>query len=131
MKQTDAYRDPYTTHQSVSFLSLNQYTSYIRSLDLHHACSNSHAFFPAYVLRYLNREEFVSAVRELRLQELACRERIKAVKCGLASVIPLELLALLTAEDQDLRVCGLPQVDLEYLKVCTPKLSWSISKVVT
>lgn len=67
--------------------------------------------------RYSNREEFVGAVRELRLRELACSERMKTVRCGLASVIPLELLGVLTAEDLDLRVCGLPQIDLEYLKV--------------
>ena len=46
------------------------------------------------------------------------------MRCGLASVIPLELLGLLTAEDLDLRVCGLPQVDLEYLKVVLKK-TWS------
>ena len=74
--------------------------------------------------RYSNRKEFAAAVRELRLQELACCERIKAVRCGLASVIPLELLGLLTAEDLDLRLCGLPQVDLEYLKVVLKK-TWS------
>ena len=69
------------------------------------------------IRRYSNREEFVAALRDLRLRELACSERMKAVRCGLASVIPLELIGLLTAEDLDLRVCGLPQIDLEYLKV--------------
>ena len=56
-------------------------------------------------------------MRELRLRELTCHERMQAVRCGLASVIPLALLHLLTAHDLDLRVCGLPHIDLEYLKV--------------
>ena len=56
-------------------------------------------------------------VREFRLRELACEHRMTAVRCGLASVIPLQLLSILTAQDLDLRVCGLPDVDLEYLKV--------------
>ena len=40
-----------------------------------------------------------------------------AIRCGLASVIPIQLLSVLTASDLDLRVCGLPDVDLQYLKV--------------
>ncbi len=72
-------------------------------------------FFP--YVRYSSREEFVSGVRELRLRELECYERMQAVRCGMASVIPLELLSLLTAHDLDLRVCGLPHINLEYLKV--------------
>lgn len=39
------------------------------------------------------------------------------VRCGLASVLPLQLLSLLTAEDLSLRMCGLPTIDLAYLKV--------------
>jgi len=35
----------------------------------------------------------------------------------MASVIPLQLLRILTAQDLDLRVCGLPDINLEYLKV--------------
>lgn len=39
------------------------------------------------------------------------------VRCGMASVIPLQLINILTAQDLDLRVCGLPDINLEYLKV--------------
>lgn len=42
---------------------------------------------------------------------------MNAVRCGLGSVVPLQLLSVLTAEDLSLRVCGLPTIDLEYLKV--------------
>ena len=44
-------------------------------------------------------------------------ERMTAVCCGMASVIPIQLLRVLTAEDLNLRVCGIPDVDLHYLKV--------------
>ena len=39
------------------------------------------------------------------------------MKCGIGSVIPLETLSIFTANDLDLRVCGIPDVDLKYLKV--------------
>ena len=39
------------------------------------------------------------------------------MKCGIGSVIPLETLSIFTASDLDLRVCGIPDVDLKYLKV--------------
>ena len=68
-------------------------------------------------LRYMNRGEFVQAVREFRLKELSCEHRMASVRCGLASIIPLQLLSLFTPLDLDLRVCGLPDINLEYLKV--------------
>ena len=42
---------------------------------------------------------------------------MRAVKCGIGSVMPLETLSIFTASDLDLRVCGIPDVNLKYLKV--------------
>ena len=56
-------------------------------------------------------------MRSHRLKELTSESRMKAIQCGFASVIPLQILKVLTVEDLDLRVCGIPQIDLEYLKV--------------
>lgn len=42
---------------------------------------------------------------------------MNAVRCGVASIIPAQLLGVLTAQDLSLRVCGLPIIDLDYLKV--------------
>ena len=67
--------------------------------------------------RFSDREEYISAVRCFRLRELACEHRMAVVRCGLGSVVPLQLLNVLTAQDLDLRTCGLPDTDLEYLKV--------------
>ena len=66
---------------------------------------------------FLNREEYVEAVRSYRLRELASEARMKAICCGFASVVPLQILKVFTIEDLDLRVCGIPYIDLEYLKV--------------
>ena len=67
--------------------------------------------------RFNNRREYAEAVRQFKLQELESRDRMRAVKCGIGSVIPLETLSIFTASDLDLRVCGIPDVDLKYLKV--------------
>lgn len=64
-----------------------------------------------------NRADYVRLLREKRIEELASEERISAVKCGLATIIPLEVLSVFSEEDLDLRVCGIPEVDLDYLKV--------------
>ena len=56
-------------------------------------------------------------IRDSRLQELACEAKMGVVQCGMAFVIPLQLINILTAQDLDLRVCGLPDINLEYLKV--------------
>ena len=65
----------------------------------------------------MNREKYVEAVRSYRLKELASEARVKAILCGFASVIPLQILKVFTIADLDLRVCGIPHIDLEYLKV--------------
>jgi len=64
-----------------------------------------------------NRYDYVKLLREKRIEELASKERISAVKCGLATILPLEVLRVFSEEDLDLRVCGIPEVDLDYLKV--------------
>ncbi len=64
-----------------------------------------------------NRLEYIEALRKFRLEELACESLMTAVRCGLGSIIPLQLLTVLTADDLNLRICGLPTINLEYLKV--------------
>ncbi|XP_038054835.1 probable E3 ubiquitin-protein ligase HECTD4 isoform X2 [Patiria miniata] len=66
-----------------------------------------------------NRQQYISAIRDLRLRELASPERMLAVRCGLASVIPIHLLCMMTPHDLELRTCGLPTVDLDFLKAHT------------
>ena len=57
-------------------------------------------------------------MRSFRLREIESVDRMRAVRCGLASVVPVEALSVFTAADLDLRICGIPHVDINYLKVC-------------
>lgn len=65
-----------------------------------------------------NHRIYVEAIRELRLKELRCESRMAAVRCGLSSVVPLHVLTVMTPLDMEIRTCGLPSLDLGFLKVC-------------
>jgi hypothetical protein len=56
-------------------------------------------------------------VRCLRLRELTNTSRLAAVGVGMATVLPRQLLCLLSPFDMELRTSGLPTVDLNFLKV--------------
>jgi phage terminase Nu1 subunit (DNA packaging protein) len=40
-----------------------------------------------------------------------------AVRCGLYSVVPLHVLSVMLPSDLQIRTCGLPTVDIDFLKV--------------
>jgi len=67
--------------------------------------------------RFYNRKDYAEAVRRKRLEELTSEPLMTAIRCGMASVIPLQLLSVLTCQDLALRVCGRPDVNLDYLRV--------------
>lgn len=60
---------------------------------------------------------YARAVRSLRLRELQNVECMTAVRSGLGSIIPLQLLTNLSPIEMELRTCGLPYINLEFLKV--------------
>ena len=60
---------------------------------------------------------YARAVRSLRLRELQNAECMAAVRAGLGSIIPLQLLTMLSPLEMELRTCGLPYINLEFLKV--------------
>ncbi|KAJ8312853.1 hypothetical protein KUTeg_010226 [Tegillarca granosa] len=66
-----------------------------------------------------NRQEYVDAIRHLRYQELMCEDRVLAIHSGLASLIPLQILNLMSPTDLEIRTCGIPVVDIEFLKAHT------------
>uniref|UniRef100_T1J2Q6 HECT domain-containing protein n=1 Tax=Strigamia maritima TaxID=126957 RepID=T1J2Q6_STRMM len=68
---------------------------------------------------WANHRQYIDSVRSLRISELEAEDRMNAIKAGLASVIPLQLLCLLTPSDMDLRTCGVPEIDLNFLKAHT------------
>lgn len=70
-----------------------------------------------FLFRWENKDVYATAIRNLRLHELQTPECVMAVRAGLASIIPLQVLTLLTPLEMELRTCGLPYINLEFLKV--------------
>ncbi|KAK6306389.1 hypothetical protein J4Q44_G00233140 [Coregonus suidteri] len=66
-----------------------------------------------------NKDVYAQAVRGLRLRELQNVECMTAVRAGLGSIIPLQLLTMLSPLEVELRTCGLPYINLEFLKAHT------------
>ncbi|XP_043924358.1 probable E3 ubiquitin-protein ligase HECTD4 isoform X2 [Protopterus annectens] len=66
-----------------------------------------------------NKNIYASAVKNLRLQEMQNVECMTAVLAGLGSIIPLQLTTVLTPLEMELRTCGLPYINLEFLKTHT------------
>ncbi|KAG7243852.1 hypothetical protein INR49_006006 [Caranx melampygus] len=66
-----------------------------------------------------NKDVYARAVRSLRLRELQNVECMTAVRAGLGSIIPLQLLTMLSPLEMELRTCGLPYINLEFLKAHT------------
>ncbi|MGH0151603.1 UNVERIFIED_CONTAM: hypothetical protein FKN15_020765 [Acipenser sinensis] len=71
------------------------------------------------IVGWENKDMYASAIRSLRLRELQNSECMTAVRAGLGSIIPLQLLTTLTALEVELRTCGLPYINLEFLKAHT------------
>ncbi|XP_078523549.1 putative E3 ubiquitin-protein ligase HECTD4 isoform X2 [Lissotriton helveticus] len=66
-----------------------------------------------------NKDLYATAIRNLRMLELQNNECMTAVRAGLGSIIPLQLLTTLTPLEMELRTCGLPYINLEFLKAHT------------
>ncbi|GAB5579058.1 probable E3 ubiquitin-protein ligase HECTD4 isoform X7 [Prionailurus iriomotensis] len=66
-----------------------------------------------------NKDIYAAAIRSLRLRELQNAECVTAVRAGLGAVIPLQLLTTLSPLEMELRTCGLPYINLEFLKAHT------------
>eukprot|EP00048_Salpingoeca_helianthica_P002631 m.58943 g.58943 ORF g.58943 m.58943 type:complete len:4152 (-) comp12215_c0_seq1:28-12483(-) len=59
---------------------------------------------------------FIRNLRALRLRELQCRDAVAAIRRGLGAVVPLDTLAVMGWQDLELRACGLPEIDLAFLR---------------
>ncbi|TKC45648.1 hypothetical protein EI555_003324, partial [Monodon monoceros] len=62
-----------------------------------------------------NKDIYAAAIRSLRLRELQNVECVTAVRAGLGAIIPLQLLTTLSPLEMELRTCGLPYINLEFL----------------
>ncbi len=64
-----------------------------------------------------NRREYVALMEKYRLNEF--RVQVDAIKSGLATIVPIQLLSLFTPQELELTVCGKREVNVELLKVCS------------
>ncbi|XP_078128363.1 putative E3 ubiquitin-protein ligase HERC1 isoform X2 [Sander vitreus] len=65
-------------------------------------------------LTFANRTEYVERALDYRLHEID--SQVAAVREGMSTIIPVPLLSLLTAQQLEQLVCGLPEVSVEMLK---------------
>eukprot|EP00064_Thunnus_orientalis_P004505 superscaffoldBa00000410_g4517 len=65
-------------------------------------------------LTFSNRTEYVERALDYRLHEMD--SQVAAVREGMSTIIPVPLLSLLTAQQLEQLVCGLPEVSVEMLK---------------
>lgn len=68
-------------------------------------------------LTYGNRLEYVHSVEQYRLREFD--RQAEAIRGGLATTVPVKLLALFTWDEVEMMVCGKKQVDITLLKSVT------------
>eukprot|EP00743_Colponemidia_sp_Colp-15_P004697 GILK01005060.1.p1 GENE.GILK01005060.1~~GILK01005060.1.p1 ORF type:complete len:518 (-),score=109.58 GILK01005060.1:144-1697(-) len=61
-----------------------------------------------------NRQEFVRLVEHYRLKEFDLQ--VRAMRRGLATIVPVQLLQLFTWEELERKVCGKRDVDVEFLR---------------
>ncbi|KAF6729287.1 putative E3 ubiquitin-protein ligase HECTD4 [Oryzias melastigma] len=73
----------------------------------------------SFTVSWENKDVYARAVRSLRLRELQNLECMTAVRAGLGSIIPMQLLTMLSPLEIELRTCGLPYINLEFLKAHT------------
>ncbi|KAM9735317.1 putative E3 ubiquitin-protein ligase HERC1 isoform 5-T6 [Menidia menidia] len=65
-------------------------------------------------LTFSNRTDYVERALDYRLHEMD--SQVAAVREGMSTIIPVPLLSLLTAQQLEQLVCGLPEVSVEMLK---------------
>ena len=65
-------------------------------------------------LTFANRHEYVSRTINYRLHEMD--EQVRAVRDGMAWIVPVPLLSLMPAPHLELLVCGRPDIDVSALK---------------
>ena len=68
-------------------------------------------------LTFENRTEWADAMEEYRLHEVDTQ--VAAIRRGMGTIVPAQLLPLFTWQEVELQVCGRRDVDVEFLKANT------------
>lgn len=68
-------------------------------------------------LSWDNRLEYISMVKGCRLKEWESRDRILQIQAGLGAIVPISfLLNTFSYRDLELKLCGVPHINLKFLK---------------
>jgi E3 ubiquitin-protein ligase HECTD4 len=68
-------------------------------------------------LSWENRKQYADLIRQFRFREMACENRMLNIRAGLATIAPINVLThFFTAEEAELKICGLAKVEVEILK---------------
>jgi hypothetical protein len=70
-------------------------------------------------ITWTNRKQFIAELEALRYSELTAEPKMAALRRGLQTTVPVDLLAVMTWEDIEYRVCGEPDISLSFLKANT------------
>uniref|UniRef100_A0A2C9KB19 HECT domain-containing protein n=1 Tax=Biomphalaria glabrata TaxID=6526 RepID=A0A2C9KB19_BIOGL len=63
-----------------------------------------------------NRQAYIDAIKTLRMRELTSSLRIAAIVTGLSSLLPYQVLTLMSPLDLEIRTSGRPHISLDFLK---------------
>ncbi|XP_052243277.1 probable E3 ubiquitin-protein ligase HECTD4 isoform X2 [Dreissena polymorpha] len=66
-----------------------------------------------------NRQHYINTIQELRKADLMNVRRMEALRTGLATILPLQLLVIMTPGDMEMRTCGQPVINIAFLKAHT------------
>jgi hypothetical protein len=64
-----------------------------------------------------NRKEFVQLAEDYKLSEF--KTQVDAIRRGLATIVPIQLLPLFTWQELEMMVCGKREINIDYLKANT------------
>jgi hypothetical protein len=70
-------------------------------------------------LTWALRDAYIKEVELERLNELRCKAHFDAIRRGMGTIVPLELLSVMAWKDLETRVCGRAYIDLAFLKAHT------------
>eukprot|EP00466_Bigelowiella_natans_P011582 jgi/Bigna1/55601/estExt_Genewise1Plus.C_650016 len=63
------------------------------------------------------REEYLSLLKQAKLAEV--RPQAQAIRKGLGTIVPIQLLPLFTWQELEMMVCGKREIDIDYLRANT------------
>lgn len=74
--------------------------------------------------RFENRLEWADKLEQYRLHEVD--DQIAAIRRGMGTIVPVQLLPLFTWQELQLQICGRRDIDVDFLKVPSKSPQYAI-----